>query len=267
MESPKQRINSIYDHLSKVEKKIADYVLENYSDIMTMTLANLSSEIEVAESSIIRFTNLLSYKGFTEFKLAIASSKNSSTDFLDDIVAEKNSLEYTLKKYFQVNIENIESNFQSVDYALLELVAKLLSSKQRVFIVAQANHTGNVAEDFFNQLRAVLPNVRLARTINEITKDSQIMKQDDLVFAISYTGTTDGPILMAENAKEVNATVVVLTSSRKSPLYNLADHNVVAVPTSHQLGIKYPASLIIFRLITESIYFYIKKQKESSLTE
>jgi len=53
--------------LTKTEKKIADYFLENMNNLCLKTATDLASAIKVSDTSIIRFIRMLGFAGYSEF--------------------------------------------------------------------------------------------------------------------------------------------------------------------------------------------------------
>ena len=57
------RIQANYAGLTKTEQKIADYIMDQGSDIAFKTLEELANDINVSTTSIIRFARTLEYEG------------------------------------------------------------------------------------------------------------------------------------------------------------------------------------------------------------
>ena len=53
--------------LTKKERLIADYVLNNFRDLCFMTSTELANTLSVSHSSVMRFTKDLGFSGYTEF--------------------------------------------------------------------------------------------------------------------------------------------------------------------------------------------------------
>ena len=64
-------INSQYRKLSKGQKLIAKYVLENYDKVAFMTASKLSEEVGVSESTVVRFANALGYSDYPKLQDAL----------------------------------------------------------------------------------------------------------------------------------------------------------------------------------------------------
>ena len=63
-----QKIREIYPSLTRKQKSIADYLLENPEDICYITLAQLSRQTCASELTLLRFCAKLGCSGFLELK-------------------------------------------------------------------------------------------------------------------------------------------------------------------------------------------------------
>ena len=65
------RIEEKYRDLSKGQKRVAEYVLDNYDKAVFLTAARLGEVVGVSESTVVRFATQLGYKGYPEFQKAL----------------------------------------------------------------------------------------------------------------------------------------------------------------------------------------------------
>ena len=68
------KMRAVREELSVNEKKIADFILNNAALIRDYSSLNLAASVGVSQSSIIKFSQKLNYRGFTDLKLAIHES-------------------------------------------------------------------------------------------------------------------------------------------------------------------------------------------------
>ena len=57
-------------HLTKTQKIIAEYVLDNASEACFMTSTEIALKLGVSESSVIRFSRTIGFDGFMDFQKA-----------------------------------------------------------------------------------------------------------------------------------------------------------------------------------------------------
>lgn len=62
------RILEKYDNLPKQQKKIADYIISRYDEVVFYSITKLASTLQVSEATVVRFAQNLGHKGFPELK-------------------------------------------------------------------------------------------------------------------------------------------------------------------------------------------------------
>ena len=77
MERTILNIKSSYDALSKSEKQIADFLIENPSKILPLYITDLSSLCGVSEATIVRFAKKIGFEGYQQLKIAIAQEHHT----------------------------------------------------------------------------------------------------------------------------------------------------------------------------------------------
>ena len=65
------RIDEKYEKLSKGQKRLADYVRENYDKAVFLTASSLGKMVGVSESTVVRFAVQLGYQGYPGFQKAL----------------------------------------------------------------------------------------------------------------------------------------------------------------------------------------------------
>ena len=63
-----QRLEDGYNKFSKGQKKLADFIREDYDKAAFMTAAKMGEEVGVSESTVVRFATALGYEGYPQFQ-------------------------------------------------------------------------------------------------------------------------------------------------------------------------------------------------------
>mgnify|MGYP000809868685 CR=1 FL=1 len=66
-----QTIRNGMDTFSKGQKRIANYILENYDKAAFMTASKLGKTVQVSESTVVRFATQLGYEGYPSMQRAL----------------------------------------------------------------------------------------------------------------------------------------------------------------------------------------------------
>ena len=89
-----EKIRNQYKDFSKVNKKIADFILRDPSLILSYTAVDIAQESKTSPASIIRFTKSLGFSGLEAFKLSIAAEKGIAQNkkVIDPIISNDDSV-------------------------------------------------------------------------------------------------------------------------------------------------------------------------------
>lgn len=73
-------------HMTKTQKIIAEYILDNASDACFMTSTEIALKLGVSESSVIRFSRTIGFSGFIDFQKALRK------DYQDKVLSISSSI-------------------------------------------------------------------------------------------------------------------------------------------------------------------------------
>ena len=74
------RIRQRYPTLAASDKKLADYILSQPDETRHLSSQQLAAEAGVSQSSVVKFSQKLGFKGFPALKLALSEALASSPD-------------------------------------------------------------------------------------------------------------------------------------------------------------------------------------------
>ena len=57
------RIRSSYNQFTKAEKRVADFILQNPSEVLFMSISDLAETCRVGDTSVFRFCKTMNLKG------------------------------------------------------------------------------------------------------------------------------------------------------------------------------------------------------------
>lgn len=224
-------IRQKYSSMSQVERKIADCILENPEKIVNSTLVYVAAKAGVAEGSVINFSKMLGYKGFSQLKINLAQDCAPGNDQTE--INQKDSTKQIMRKLIDRAITSFESTYDTIHEEMNE-VAELLMKAEKILVVG-VGQSNIIAKDLamrmmWIKLSAICEtDALLAGIIIE-----QQLKKGDVIFAISNSGRTKEILMLAEAARAKGIKVVALTSHANSPLIGLSDAALVAVSIEAQ---------------------------------
>ena len=215
-------IQSQYSTLSKVGKRIADYILADPVHITSISIQQMAAELDIAESSIIRFCKIVGCAGFSEVKLLLAKYSPKSVRTIFEDLSETDSISTISESVFSRNIDTLERALQLLDFEKIEQAVGVLSRAENILILG-VGASGTIAEDFYIRL------MRIGIRAVSLT-DSHLMQiqasqcgPDTAVIAISHTGKTREIVSAVRTARECGAPTIGITGYPDTPLKEVSD--------------------------------------------
>ena len=219
-----------FQRLSKGQKLIAEYILNNYDKAAVMTAAKLGISVGVSESTVVRFANELGFSGYPKLQKALQELiKNKLTtvqrlELSNEYISDSDSLKGVLK----ADIENIRATLEKINPDVFEEVVNEIFKANNIYILGLRSSTA-VAEFLGFYLNIILQNVRTVRYgISDIFEQMINVKEGDLVIGIGFPRYASKTIAALDFSKNKGAKVVAITDSLISPLAAKADLTLIA---------------------------------------
>ncbi|ABR48783.1 transcriptional regulator, RpiR family [Alkaliphilus metalliredigens QYMF] len=223
-------IQKRFSKLSKGQKLIAQYIIDNYDKAAFMTASKLGDKVGVSESTVVRFANAMDFEGYPQLqrglqeiiktKLTTVQRVEMAREYPDEIEA--------LKKVLKSDMDNIRSTLDSIDHEVFLEVIDLIFKADKIYIIGLRSSTA-LAEYLGFYLNLVLDNVKIiSYGISDLFEQMLRVSDKDLVIAISFPRYSNRTLQTVKYAKEQGVPIVGITDSLLSPLADIADHSLTA---------------------------------------
>ena len=223
-------IQTNFHKLSKGQKIIAQFIMNNYEKAAFMTAAKLGEKVGVSESTVVRFANAIGYIGYPQLqkqlqemvktRLTTVQRIEMSSDYTNDENIPKNIL--------KADIENIRSTLEEIDFAVFEHIVKNIVEAKSIYVIGLRSSTA-LSEFLGFYLNWIRDNVHVVTyTIGDIFEQLFRIDKDDLVIGIGFPRYSSRTIKALEYARTRGSKVAAITDSLLSPLAASADYTIVA---------------------------------------
>lgn len=220
---PCSRIQALYPRLSKVEIKIADYILRDPLRVTELSVQAMAQEIEVAESSIVRFCKTVGCSGLKELKLQLASMENSfAIPTIFEELSPEDDVQSITTKVFTRNIDTLQRALQGLDFERLTAAVDLLSAAKRIYIYG-FGASASLADDFYVRLMRIGMNAAAITDSHLCQIAAGLMQEGDVLLAISHTGRTADILRAMQVARESGAKTIGVTGYAQMPICKVSD--------------------------------------------
>ena len=216
--------------MSKTEKRIADYLIENANNLSPVSITELSNLTNASEATIVRFTKRVGCSGYQQFKIQLAKEErhiaNKSISKDDDFLAMYN------KVCDDVYASLMKTKDILTDDAFHQAYGYIVNA-DRIYLMGVGNSYA-VCLDAYHKLSRIGLNVHICFDSHFQIISACQANENSVVIAVSHSGFTRDIIESIEVAKRNNAKIILITSDKKSPAAKLSD--VVLCTSSDEIN-------------------------------
>ena len=225
------RMEEKYKKMSKGQKRLADYVTENYDQAVFLTAARLGEVVGVSESTVVRFATQLGYKGYPGFQKALEELVRNKLNSIQrmEVTYGRISQSEILETVLQSDIEKIKLTLTGIDQKAFELAIDTILSAKRIYVVG-IRSCAPLASFLCFYLNLVCENVTAVNTnsSSEIFEQLIRINEEDVIIGISFPRYSMRTLKALEFASNRKAKVITLTDSVHSPMNLYSSCNLIA---------------------------------------
>lgn len=220
-----QTVRANMDGFSKGQKRIAQYILDNYDKAAFMTAARLGGISQVSESTVVRFATELGYDGYPAMQKALQEIIRGKLTSIQRIQVDKDQMagRDILASVMQRDMDSIHTVIEQADRTAFDTVVQKLLGAKRIFILGV--RSSSFLAGYLNfYLHLIFKNVVLVQNsaAGEIYEQMAHIGPGDVLLAISFPRYSKMVVQAADMANQCGAEVVAVTDTKMSPLYQRA---------------------------------------------
>ena len=225
------RIEEKYNKMSKGQRRLADYVRENYDKAVFLTAAKLGETVGVSESTVVRFAIQLGYKGYPGFQKALEELVRNKLNSIQrmEVTYGRISQSEILETVLQTDIEKIKQTLAVIDHKAFDLAIDTILEAKRIYVIG-IRSCAPLASFLSFYLNLICENV----TVVDTNSSSEIFEQlirisgDDVIIGISFPRYSMRTLKALEFVSNRKAKVITLTDSIHSPMNLYSSCNLIA---------------------------------------
>lgn len=225
-----KKIQILFPRLSKGQKLIAGYIMDNYDKAAFMTAAKLGEKVGVSESTVVRFANVLNFEGYPQMQKVLQEMLRTRLTTVQriELTTEYDDKESILKRVLKADMDNIKITLGDADIKAFEDAVNSIIEAKHVYIVAL--RSSRTLADFLSfYLNLIRGNVHtVTHSISDIFESLFRVGKDDLVIGIGFPRYSSKTIEALDYAKTQGAKVLAITDSLLSPLASYSDYTLIA---------------------------------------
>lgn len=223
----KSYIEENYKKFTPTQKNISNYIISNLYDIAFLNADELASRVNTTASSVVRFAKEIGFYGFPEFQKKIQEYVLNKIDSIGQLerarIFKHKDSESIISTSLLKDISNLNHLIELTNEENVKEFAKIIISSEKKFIIANRS-SFPIGYFLYFELKKILENCYFISDIDGCFFDSlRVLSKNDLVIAIGFPRYATKTIKFVEYSKKKNITVLSITDSKISPLYDISD--------------------------------------------
>lgn len=257
-ESIFKKIRANFEFYSKVEKKIAQYILEDPQKFIGNSMDSLATKLGISQGSINNFAKKTVNGGFALLKLQIAQQLSlfaSSTNSFESVKDGENAKDALRRTVSQANCA-FENTFSLNSQQTLDCAVSAILNAKRIQIYG-VYASSVVARNLYLQLSSLGFCVNFVDDILLCQVSASMLGKDDLVIAVSTSGKTKDIIDAVNIAQKNGVHVISLTSNANSPLAKISEITLIAASSGANINNSMYETQLSQLILADMLYTYI----------
>jgi DNA-binding MurR/RpiR family transcriptional regulator len=212
----------------------------------------------VSEATVMRFCRILGFKGFQDFKIALAremvipSSHHEVMSAEDDVAI--------VRTVFQTNGAALQDTLEILEVEAIREAAQLLLKARQIMVIGVSG-SGPAVAYTGNRLLLLGLKACLYTDFYLMLMAASLLSPEDVVLAISNLGTTREILETVGIAREREARVICITNNSLSPLARISAPALITASREMTMPEEAVASLVCQISILDVIFALIARAR------
>ncbi len=211
------RLRAEQPHLTPALRRLAEVVLASPHEVIYQSVTELAEGAEVGEASVIRLCRDLGFKGFQDFKLALAADLARVTDRGTGAPSGAGVLERVTEAALRAVSETSAMLAGTLEPALTALEGA------RTLLIYGAGASGISAQDYGYKLLRLGYSVGVHTDAHLAAMAAATLPAEAVVIALTRSGSTLDTVKVLELARTRGVNTLLVTERVKSPATAVAD--------------------------------------------
>lgn len=250
------KIRSLIPELSRSEALVAEYIVSHTDEVINLSVSALADCCGVSEPTIIRACRNIGFTGYQALKIALIQGMSAPINYSGEEVAAEDDMQLAVQKVFGAASDAINLTRDNLNPEDMQKAAEALLKARKILIFGVGGSAA-VAADVQHKFMRLGLNATAYSDMNVQTIGAAYADENDVVFAISHSGSSKAVVDNANLAKSNGATVISLSSMGKSPITEIADISLFTSANETRYRIVAISSRIAELTVIDSLYSYM----------
>lgn len=259
-----QIIEENMSQLSKGQRAIARYILENYDKAAFMTASKLGEIVEISESTVVRFAAQIGYDGYPDMQRALQKMIRNRLTSVQRIQVSNSRIEKgnIVESVLGSDMEKIRLTLEEMDMEVFDASVKTIVEANKIYLIGNRS-TGGVISFLNFYLNLLFDNVILVHGNEDPFGKLFRLTPEDVVVGISFPRYSHVTVQAMEYAKDRGATTIAITDCEMSPLAAISSYTLMA----RSEMVSFVDSLVAPLSLVNALIVAISRETKKDLSE
>ena len=216
------RLRGVYPSLKTALQKVANLILRQPEMAIYASVNEVAAAAQVSEATVMRFCRTLGFKGFQDFKIALARELVAPPQKMQEEVGAGDDPAALVRRIFKANTSALEDTLEILDLSQLQQAVQCFLTCRRLIIIG-VNGSASTAQYAGLRFIPLGLNVHCFTEFYQMFTAVAMLTEGDALLVISHSGSTRETLEAARVAKDSGARVIAITSNSLAPLARRAD--------------------------------------------
>ncbi|ALS37199.1 DNA-binding MurR/RpiR family transcriptional regulator [Enterococcus rotai] len=248
-------IRQKYKNFSKVNRKIADYILKDPTLVLSLTANEIASNSGTSPASVTRFSKSLTFDSWEELKLSIATKQGAehAPKTIDPIVAVDDSIDTLCAKVESLLNATIEDLFELVDKQALKRSIDVIKQAETIYLMGIGS-SSLTAYDLYHKFNRAGKKAVFNYDVHMQFEFLNYSKPADVLIAVSYSGMSKEVLIACEIAQKNQTKIIFITRNESERITKLSDEVLLVPANEHLLRVGAIASIASTMAVGDVLY-------------
>ena len=258
------KIQALRDGMSKSEQRVCDYIIAHPEKVIYLSVSELAAASGVSDATVIRASQKIGSSSYQDLKISLAQDIVTPLQAVNEEISEADSPNTVLEKVFPGTLHTLNFTYNTLSADDITQASEMLLHAKRIVICGLGNSSAIAADLQHKLMRLGLNASAYSDNHLQIIGVSSI-GSDDVLFAISHSGSSKDIVRAAKIAKGNGAFVISLTSLGNNPLSEFANLALYTASNETQYRAVALSSRIAQMAIVDAIYTFIALKKPDAV--
>lgn len=261
-----ERIKENFQQLSRSQKKVAYYLLENMEEAVLVSANQIAGNSDVSEATVHRLAQELGYDSYRTMKHEIHEFVRMNYRSVRNLVSTTSlKQDDWLEQHFMQEAENIVETSNNINQPEINITAEALLKASNIWIAGW--RMGLTVTSYLQFILKYMLGNSFMIPQGEAAEYATYFKKEDVVFVCAFPRYDKQVLQIAKIAQERGAYVIGITDSTISPVEKYMNICLLAKCKSKSFLDSYTAAISVINAIVSALSYLEEDRVKSNIQQ